>query len=448
MTGDTRQPTTLLISPYFDAGLPSGGVLYSINVAREWLARGRGLHVLCAERDRSLGDLAPFARTRQLQLHPICTEEHTRFTHHVHASVERRARERIASIRPDVIHVHNFQGMLGAVRATIASPAPVMLTALDLGMRCLNFCYDDGTAVPCTGPDSVDKCVACIRRTIHGPAARIGPHLPRALTRRLWPRFVRLDQIQSAGELFESMRRILHGFDAIVALSPIVARELRRDGGDDLPIREIAHSIPAERIVRPTKTPSANVRLAYFGGGEPIKGLHVLVAAAEGLPDGLPLEITAFGGDAVCELIAEAPAQARRYLRVYPPVFGTALAQTHADIDAVLVPSLCHENSPYAVLEALANGTAVIASDQAGIRHLIDADRTGWLVEPGNPEAWASACQRAAESPTALHRMHQAARFTRTTADFVDDLEAWEHELLAEADPGVETVEAGSGAAV
>jgi glycosyltransferase involved in cell wall biosynthesis len=113
------------------------------------------------------------------------------------------------------------------------------------------------------------------------------------------------------------------------------------------------------------------------------------------------------------------------------PVFGADLGNEHARIDGVLVPSLWHENSPYVVLEALANGTAVIASDQAGIRHLIEPDRTGWLVTPGDPDAWARACRRAADSPNALRRMQESARFLRTTSDFVNDLEPCEAPLLA-----------------
>ena len=125
-----------------------------------------------------------------------------------------------------------------------------------------------------------------------------------------------------------------------------------------------------------------------------------------------------------------ATARARRYLRYHPPLFGQALAAEHARIDALLWPSICHENSPYAVLESLANGTPVIASDQAGVRHLIEPDRNGWLLEPGDPHVWAKTITAAAQSPETLRAMSPACRFDRTVADFVDDLERIETDLV------------------
>jgi len=437
------QPRTLLISPFFDAALPSGGVLYSINVAREWLSRGRRLAVLCSSQSRSLGDLQPYADRRQLTLHPIVTLEQVRFTHHFHDNVGSLTDRVVGEFRPEIVHVHNFQGMLSAVRSVVNSSLPVILTALDLGLLCLNFCLYDGTLTPCEGPSSPGACVKCIGRTLRGVAGRVGPMLPRFVTRRLWPRFVRLDQIKSINDLHAGMQHILRRLDLMVTLSPIVTLKLKEYGARANAIAEVAHSVPAERILRPAKRPSQKLRLAYLGGSEPVKGFHVIAEAARLLPGDLPLEIRVLGGAAMREKVESSPGLARRYLCCRPPLFGPALAREHAQIDAVLVPSLCHENSPYVVLEALANGTAVLASDQAGIRHLIEPDENGRLIAPGDPAAWADAMLEAVEHPEKIRRMQANARFSRTTADFVDDLEQLESRLLADSTctyPGLITV--------
>ncbi len=130
----------MLISPFFDTALPSGGVVYSVNVAREWLSRGRRIAVLCGQRERTLGPLQSYVDAGQLMLHPIVSDKQIRFSHHIHTDVADAAWAALQTLKPDVVHVHNFQGMLGAVQAAVDSEVPVILTALDFGLLCFNFC--------------------------------------------------------------------------------------------------------------------------------------------------------------------------------------------------------------------------------------------------------------------------------------------------------------------
>lgn len=423
-------PKTLLISPFFDAALPSGGVLYSVNLAREWLARGRQVMVLCGQRNRRLGPLQEYADRGQLILRPIVTPEQIRFSHHSHPEVGRQTANLIRAFQPDVIHVHNFQGMLAGVQAAVDADRPVLMTALDFGLLCFNFCLYDGSTCPCAGPGSAKACVRCIRNTIRGPASWLGPILPRSITTKVWPRFVRLDQIQTVSVLQQSMQRVRAGVDLIVAPSPITYAKLAEFGVEDDRLVQMLYGLPAGMMVRPAKTASTTLRLAYLGGGEPIKGFQLVADAAGRLPDGLGLEIRVFGGPAMAEKVEQSSPAARRYLRHHPPVFGPSLAAEHARIDAVLVPSLVHDNSPFVVLEALANGTAILAADQAGIRHLVEAGRSGWHLPPADPQAWADAMVQAATMPEVVRAMQRQAAFTRTISQYVDDLDGHEQRLI------------------
>jgi glycosyltransferase involved in cell wall biosynthesis len=80
-----------------------------------------------------------------------------------------------------------------------------------------------------------------------------------------------------------------------------------------------------------------------------------------------------------------------------------------ADADVFVLPSRS-EAFPNAVLEAMAAGLPIVASGVGGIVELIDDNRTGLLVPPGDPRALADRLCRMLEQPDLASRLGDAAR--------------------------------------
>ncbi len=57
-----------------------------------------------------------------------------------------------------------------------------------------------------------------------------------------------------------------------------------------------------------------------------------------------------------------------------------------ASVDAVVVPSLCYENSPTVIYEALSMGVPIIASRIGGVGELVVEGETGVLFSPGDAD--------------------------------------------------------------
>jgi glycosyltransferase involved in cell wall biosynthesis len=73
-------------------------------------------------------------------------------------------------------------------------------------------------------------------------------------------------------------------------------------------------------------------------------------------------------------------------------------------MDLFVLPSLW-EGLPTVIMEAMASGVPVIATDISGTRELIKPGRTGWLTEPGNPKDLAAAILEALDNPLKRRRI-------------------------------------------
>lgn len=79
--------------------------------------------------------------------------------------------------------------------------------------------------------------------------------------------------------------------------------------------------------------------------------------------------------------------------------------------DIVVLPSLW-EGLPYVLIEAMAAGKAIVASDVGGVGDAIRDNENGLLVPPGDSDALASALVRLLEDPGLCSRLGKNARST------------------------------------
>lgn len=105
---------------------------------------------------------------------------------------------------------------------------------------------------------------------------------------------------------------------------------------------------------------------------------------------------------------------ARRKLDARVALAGWAdgeMVRTELRAARALVLSSRAENAPSVILEALAQGRAVISTDVGGVRELVQDGETGWLVPPRSPELLANALRRALETDVkCLSRMGENGR--------------------------------------
>jgi glycosyltransferase involved in cell wall biosynthesis len=82
----------------------------------------------------------------------------------------------------------------------------------------------------------------------------------------------------------------------------------------------------------------------------------------------------------------------------------------------VVTPSVWYENCPYSVMEALAAGRPVVASDIGGLPELVVEGEDGLIVPPGDPVALAAAMKTLWEDPQLQKRL--SAEAVRASSEF------------------------------
>jgi phosphatidylinositol alpha-mannosyltransferase len=181
------------------------------------------------------------------------------------------------------------------------------------------------------------------------------------------------------------------------------------------------------------ETPGGSGRAILFvGRHEPRKGLEVLLKAFAGLdtdahrPGGNTLWVAGEGPETAA-LAASAPPNVEWLGRIS----DQELAERLRTAAVFCAPSLHGESFGVVLLEAMAAGTPVVASDIAGYRDVARHDREAVLVPAGDPVALADGLRRVLDDPCLAGRLVEAgaaraASFSmeRLAARYVDLYEA------------------------
>ena len=283
-----------------------------------------------------------------------------------------------------VVHAHNIHPLFGwrALAAAQAAGARTVLHLHNFRLFCaIGIAYRGG-----------EPCFRCRRgRTLPGLRLRCRGSIPEAA---VYAAALRRQQPQ----LFEHV-------DQFVAVSEALAFHLRDLGLPSWLTATLPNFIPDSDFVSASRAAEGEFALAS-GRLTEEKGFDTAIGAAR--VAGVPLVIAGAGPDEPRLRALAAGADVRFAGRLEPG----ALADLRRRAAVVLAPSRWEEPCPYSVLEALAAGVPVLASDRGGLPELVGeqaalpaTDRAAWAARLS--ELWQSARLRAERGAQALERARE-----------------------------------------
>lgn len=187
----------------------------------------------------------------------------------------------------------------------------------------------------------------------------------------------------------------LTGVTRLIPVSKSLESYLRDKGFDPKKICMVANGVPTPGPLPERDVPGTEWVIGSMALFRPRKGIEVLIKAIAILrKEGKAVRLRAVGPFETASYEADIMALINR-LGVSDVIDWTGYTQdVNAEfekMDAFVLPSLYGEGMPMVILEAMAMGVPVVASDVEGIPEILENENTGLIVPPGDPLGLAKA---------------------------------------------------------
>lgn len=301
--------------------------------------------------------------------------------------VEHEFAKALDRFRPDIIHFQHLIN-LSLNLPGIAKQRGIgcCFTLHDFWLLCPRYFLLDNNLQLCPGYDP-GRCTGCLADRIGYYGRESRGALPLRILRRRAKQGLnyaknRLWYFSLALWRPHRVQKIFRDVDLFIAPSHFLRQKYMLAG---LPERRIVfcrHGLDGRPFGNIRKTPAGFLRFAYIGGMGPVKGLDILIAAFNGIA--APHELKIYGSlDPAARGRLERKIQNPR-IRLMGRLREEDKRAAFAEMDALILPSVCYENCPLVILEAFMAKTPVITSDLGGMAELVENGISGLTFPSGD----------------------------------------------------------------
>jgi len=207
-------------------------------------------------------------------------------------------------------------------------------------------------------------------------------------------------------------RRFFKRLDGLIAVSRVAQQYHMRYFPADYTV--IPNGVDAELFGRPDLAPieefaDGRPNILFVGRLEKRKGLPYLLEAfvhiQRELPDARLIVVGAYDSLDKVPFLLQVRYLGLSDVHFVGRVTEEELARYYRTADVFCAPNTGMESFGLVLLEAMASGAPVVASDIGGYREVIDDGRQGMLVAPEDPQALAAALVSLLHNPARRHEM-------------------------------------------
>lgn len=304
--------------------------------------------------------------------------------------------------RPTLVHVHHWQTLSNdLVRTAVQAGVPVVVTLHDLFVTCARSFRLPDHRSPCPVTTTLAECALCVAADV--------AEVPTAV-------LVSLLEARAA-----AFRAELGAAASVLAVSRAQQQLLAAvpGGPRDLSVLPIARPWPYATMAAPP--PAPRLRIANWGGLDPRKGVHLLLAAIAGSTLRARFELHLHGAPGEAGYMEELQRLAAGLdVTFHGPFADAELPGFGGRYDLAVFPFLAFETHGLAVDEALHMGLPVVVSDRGAPPERIGA--RGISVPPGDVAALRTALELLATDRERLAALRAAPHRASTLGSHHDAL--------------------------
>jgi glycosyltransferase involved in cell wall biosynthesis len=414
-----------LITHHFPPNFNAGAEQYVYRVAKMLVKMGHQIEVVCIE-SISEGNLVPICKSSPyngIQVHRLffnlSLSPNPYEIRYRNPYLGEWVKGYLEHFRPNVVHFNSGYLLGGTViEAAHELGIPSVLTLHEGWFLCSvhNLIRADGKL--CEKPCPPARCVwshLAEKRKFRLPdkilQGRLGM-LFEQLSR--WDTFSRVSGAKPLIQMIEERRAylksVLQKVDIIISPSQFLIQKFTDFGMNSKTITYLPFGLDTTNLTPSKFRPTSEIlNLGYLGQFADYKGVHILLQAFNRLDQskrkcmlvlhGTLTNKTPYGARILKEI--QGNDQIINSGRYDNARVGEILNQ----LDLIIVPSVCYENRPTIIVEALAMKTPVVASKIGGIGELIADEQNGLLFEAGNVAELTQKLQRFLDDPALQQKL-------------------------------------------
>ena len=303
----------------------------------------------------------------------------------IYNAIAKDIEKALRDIKPDIVHIQDFELMVSAIKVTSRLKIPTIVTARDHRFVCSMPCCEAKGKL--TFRCSRFQQLRCLMKL---SKQNLGSGLPGFF---IFPLMMNKTK---------AFRKYLRKADFVISISDFLKGNLIKIGVDRSRIQTIYNPAPdwTRRVPRKRKN-DGKIYIFAPGRLEDYKGFHILIKALAKVTDknkDIKLVITGTGTYEHELKRLTTRLNLDNHVEFTGKLPYERLKELYFSSDIVVFPSIWPESFGRVSIEAMAAGKPVIASRVGGIPEVIK-NNTGILVKPNNAEELAKAITRLIRSP-------------------------------------------------
>lgn len=374
--------------PYYMAG----SEVYSYNLCSE-LSKKHDVWVFTRVED----PYSPLYEVRQEELNDMQVarvnkppRDYTFRSKYEDERLERVFERWLDSVNPDTAHVGHLSHLsTNIIRILKERGIPVVYTLHDYWLICLRGQLITNGLELCNGP-TPEGCARCFELYFR----------------------LKEEGEREVAQWREHMEEIMRMIDFYVAPSNFLRNVFVKSGMPERKITYLDYGFNTRLFDGFSKTNSDIVRFGFLGRIIPVKGIHLLIEAFNGMKEeSAELNIYGAAPDSAEYLKSRVEDPRVRFRGLYD---NQDVANVLSNIDVLVVPSIWYENSPLVIHEAFLAKIPVIATDLGGMAEHVKDGKNGLLFELGNVEDLREKMRMMVRDPGLLKELSEGENRVRT----------------------------------